>query len=121
MKITPSNLKTKRRTLQDIPANVFDSLLAVSFREGLDTLYETLNGICETNYRNDVQVIISVAIVNAMVPIVHALLDYDGHLSSVQVFGSFQSLYVFSSLNLFRAWFKISSSPCNNSIKLYKI
>ena len=43
--MTSSNLKTERRTLLDILANVFDSLLAISSSEGLDTLYERLNGI----------------------------------------------------------------------------
>ena len=45
LEMTPSNLKTKRRTLQNIFANVFDRLLIISFSEGLNTLYETLNGI----------------------------------------------------------------------------
>ena len=45
LEMTPSNLKTERRTLQNILANVFDGLLAISFSEGLDTLYERLNGI----------------------------------------------------------------------------
>ena len=45
LEMTPSNLKTEQRTLQDILANVFDCLLAISFSEGLDTLYERLNGI----------------------------------------------------------------------------
>ena len=61
----PSNLKTERPMLQDILANVFDRLLAMSFSEGLDTLYERLNGICETNDRNDgKEVIIFIAIIN---------------------------------------------------------
>ena len=46
LEMTSANLKTERRTLQDIFANVFDRLLAISFSEGLDTLYERLNGIC---------------------------------------------------------------------------
>ena len=46
LEMTPSNPKTERRTLQDIIANVFNSLLAISVSEGLDTLYERLNGIC---------------------------------------------------------------------------
>ena len=45
LEITPSNLKTERRTLQDILANVFDCLLAISFSERLGTLYERLTGI----------------------------------------------------------------------------
>ena len=45
LEMTPSNLKTERRTLQDILANVFDRLLAISFSEDLDTLYQRLNGI----------------------------------------------------------------------------
>ena len=80
--MTPSNLKTERRTLQDLLANVFDRLLAISFSKGLDTLYERLSGVCETNDRNDVKVIIFLAISNGMIPIV-AFLDDDGHLLSV--------------------------------------
>ena len=81
--MTPS--KTEHHTLQDILVNVFHCLLAIhiSFSEGLDTLYERLIGICETNDRNDVKVMIFVAIINGMVPIVHAFLEDDGHLSSV--------------------------------------
>ena len=45
LEMIPSNLKTERRTLQDILANVFDRLKAMSFREGLDALLERLNGI----------------------------------------------------------------------------
>ena len=45
LEMTPFNLKTERRTLQDILANAFDRLLAISFSEGLETLYERLNGI----------------------------------------------------------------------------
>ena len=45
LEMTPSNLKTKRRTLQDILVNVFDRLMAISFSEGLATLLERLNGI----------------------------------------------------------------------------
>ena len=45
LEMTTSNLKTERRTLQDILANVFDRFLAIAFSEGLDTLYERLNGI----------------------------------------------------------------------------
>ena len=45
LEMTPSNLKTEQRTLQDILANVFDRLLATSLSEGLDTLYERLNRI----------------------------------------------------------------------------
>ena len=41
LEMTLSNLKTERRTLQDILVNVFDRLLAISFSEGLNTLYET--------------------------------------------------------------------------------
>ena len=37
--MTPSNLKIERRTLQDILANVFDRLLAASFRERLDGIW----------------------------------------------------------------------------------
>ena len=43
LKMTPSNLKTERCTLQDILANVFDRILAIPFSEGLDILYETLS------------------------------------------------------------------------------
>ena len=46
LEMTPSNLKTEQRTRQNILANVFDCLLAISFSEGLNTLYERLNGIC---------------------------------------------------------------------------
>ena len=35
LEMTLSNLKTERRTLQDILVNVFDRLLAISFSEGL--------------------------------------------------------------------------------------
>ena len=38
----PSNLKTERRTLQDILVIVFNRLLAISFSEGLDTFCERL-------------------------------------------------------------------------------
>ena len=34
LEMTSSNLKTERRTLQDIPANIFDRILAISFSEG---------------------------------------------------------------------------------------
>ena len=44
---------------------------------------ENPRNICETNDRNDVKVMIFVAIINGMVPIVHAFLDDDGHLLSV--------------------------------------
>ena len=40
LEMTPSNIKTERRRLQNILSNVFDRLLALSFGEGLDTLYE---------------------------------------------------------------------------------
>ena len=40
LEIIPSNLKIERRTLQYILSNVFDRLLAISFSEGLNTLYE---------------------------------------------------------------------------------
>ena len=43
---------------------------------------ENPQNICETNERNGVKVMIFVAIINGMVPIVHAFLDDDGHLSS---------------------------------------
>ena len=36
--------------------------------------------------RNDVNVMIFVAIINGMIPIVHAFLDDDGHSSSVMEF-----------------------------------
>ena len=36
LEMTPSNLKTERRTIQD---KVFDRLLAISFSESLDTLF----------------------------------------------------------------------------------
>ena len=45
LEMTPSNLKTERRTLQNIFANVVDRLLATFFSEGLATLYERLNGV----------------------------------------------------------------------------
>ena len=45
LEMTPSNIKTEQRMLQDILANVIDRLLAISFSEGLDILYEILNGI----------------------------------------------------------------------------
>jgi hypothetical protein len=44
---------------------------------------ENPHNICETNNRNDVKVMIFVAIINGMVPIVHAFLDDEGNLSSV--------------------------------------
>ena len=43
LEMSPSNLKTERLTLQDNLANVFDRLLAISFSEGLNALYERLN------------------------------------------------------------------------------
>ena len=46
LEMTSSKLKSERRTLQDILANVFNRLLAISFSESLDTLYERLHGIC---------------------------------------------------------------------------
>ena len=45
LEMTPSKLKTERRTLQDVLANVFDRHLAISFSEGLNTLYERFDGI----------------------------------------------------------------------------
>ena len=45
LEMAPSNIKTQRRELQDILANVFDRPLAISFSEGLGTLYERLKGI----------------------------------------------------------------------------
>ena len=53
LEMTPSNLKTERCTLQDILANVFDCLLAISFSEGLATLYERLNEICFFSYKTE--------------------------------------------------------------------
>ena len=83
LEMTPSNLKIELRKLQDILANFFDRLFAISFSKGLDTLYERLNGICKTNNRNAVKVMIFIAINNEMVPIIHAFLADDAHLSSV--------------------------------------
>ena len=64
----------------------------MSFSEGLDTLYERLNGICETNDRYEVKVMIFVAIINGMISMVHAFLDDDGHLSSVNSVSYFRLL-----------------------------
>lgn len=44
---------------------------------------ENPHNICETNDRNDIKVMIFVAIIKGMVPIVHSFLDNDGNLSSV--------------------------------------
>ena len=48
LEMTPSNLKTERRTLQDARSckRFFYSLLAISLSKGLDLVYERLNRIC---------------------------------------------------------------------------
>ena len=81
--MTHSNLKTERHRLQDILANVF-CLHQKSHRKN-DGKWANENPLntCETNDRNDVKVMIFVVIINEIVPIVHAFLDYDCYLQSV--------------------------------------
>ena len=83
LEMTPYNLKTERRTLQDILTNVILPPSKTSSKNDGVRANENPRNICETNYRNDVKVMIFVAIINRMVPIVHPFLDDDGHLSPV--------------------------------------
>ena len=104
LEMTASNLKTERRTLQDILANVFCLHQKPHRKNDIVWANENLRNICKPNDKYDVRIFvviingmvtslsllmkcrIFVAITNGMVPIVHAFLDGDGHLSSVNGF-----------------------------------
>ena len=76
LEMTPSNLNTERRTLQDILANVFICLHQKPYRKN-DRVWANENpqNICKTKNRNHVKIMIFVDIINRMVPTIHAFLD----------------------------------------------
>ena len=68
------SLQAEHRTLDDILANSHDCPLAVSF----DETFHTLKLIFPWKLW-----FLSVSLIDGMVPIIHAFLDDDGHLTSV--------------------------------------